>query len=98
MSRGKKRYTEDFKRSAAKLAIESEEPVLKIAQNLGVSDKSVHTWIKEYYPNHKNRSIDEIELLKMREELKQLRKDNVRLKEERDILKKAAAYFASHPE
>lgn len=95
MSRVKKRYTEEFKRSTAKLAVESGEPIIKIAHDLGVCDKSVHNWIREYYPNHKHGSANQIELIKMREELKQLRKDNTRLKEERDILKKAMAYFAS---
>lgn len=88
-----KRYTEEFKCSSAKLAADSDQPICKTAKDLGVNVNTLHGWVNKYCP-------DTIKQQKASgtsdtaEELKQLRKENARLRQERDILKKAAAYFA----
>lgn len=41
-------YTEEFKASAVKLAIESDQPVTKTAEELGVNKNTLHTWISNY--------------------------------------------------
>lgn len=84
-------YTLDFKQSSVKLALESGQPVTKTARELGININTLHSWIKKYGPEVQpspkaNLSIEE--------EVRQLRKENARLKQERDILKKATAYFA----
>ena len=84
-------YTTEFKASAVKLAIESDQPVSKTAEELGVNKNTLHTWISKYHRPQKAGGVEEEHLY---DELKRLRKDNKRLTEERDILKKAAAYFA----
>ncbi len=86
-------YTTEFRESAVKLAIESDQPVSKTAEELGVNKNTLHTWISKYHRPQKQKAglVEEEHLY---DELKRLRKENKRLMEERDILKKAAAYFA----
>ena len=86
-------YTVEFKESAVKLAIESDQPVSKTAEELGVNKNTLHTWISKYHRPQKQRA-GQVEEEHLYDELKRLRKENKRLTEERDILKKAAAYFA----
>ena len=88
----KTNYSEDFKRSSAKLAVESEQSVSQTARELGININTLRSWIIKYYPK---RPLLRQDGLSLQEELKQLKKENTRLKQERDILKKAAAYFAS---
>ena len=87
-----KRYTKEFKAEAVKQVTERCYSVLEVAQRLGVSDKSLYVWLKTMHSASGNQVTPE---------LNEIRLENVRLKaalkraeEERDILKKAAAYFA----
>ena len=87
-----KKYPAEFKERAVKLAVESDQSIAQTARDLGVNENTLHTWIGQYHrAEHQEQQVQDEPLY---EELKRLRKDNVRLKEERDILKKAAAYFA----
>jgi len=86
-------YTAEFKESAVRLAVESDQPVSKTADELGVNTNTLHTWLSKYHRPQK-RNVGKIEEEHIYDELKKLRKENKRLTEERDILKKAAAYFA----
>ena len=95
MSKQKKQnhYTAAFKESAVKLAIESDQPISQTAEELGVNKNTLHTWISKYH-NPQRQKAGQVEEEHLYDELKRLRKDIKRLTEERDILKKAAAYFA----
>lgn len=86
-------YPAEFKESSAKLAVDSKESVAQIAKNLGVHAATLQGWITKYYPKTRP-SVKSSSQSSSLEELKQLRKENARLREERNILKKAAAYFA----
>ena len=86
------KYPAEFKERAVKLAVESEQPIAQTARDLGVNENTLHTWIGKYH--RVERQEKEVHDEHLYEELKRLRKENARLKEERDILKKAAAYFA----
>jgi len=86
-------YTAEFRESAVKLAIESDQPVSKTAEELGVNKNTLQTWIGKYHRPQKQKA-GRVEEEHFYDELKRLRKENKRLTEERDILKKAAAYFA----
>lgn len=90
-------YSEDFRRSSARLAVTSEQPIKYTANDLGISDTTLHDWVKKFEPNHHKRSEQQKAELTTDEtqELKRLRKENTRLRQERDILKKATAYFAN---
>ena len=88
-----KSYTDEFKVSSAKLAVESKQSVSQTARDLGINVNTLHTWIAKYFPNrHKGEVVGHDE---KDDKIKRLMKENVRLKQEREILKKAAAYFAS---
>ena len=88
-----KNYTAEFRESAVKLAVESGKPVTETARELEVNVNTLHTWIAKYHQSKapgKTEKNDE----HIYDELKRLRKENTKLKEERAILKKAAAFFA----
>ena len=88
-----KSYTAEFKESAVKLAVESKRPVAQTARELGVSKDTLYGWVRQYHgrPQPGQEAVQSEHLY---EELKRLRREVSILKEERDILKKAAAYFA----
>jgi len=91
-----KSYSIEFKEQAVQQALTSGIPVSQTARNLEVNENTLHTWIGKYGPKRSTESDSSSE--PMYEQLKRLRKENQRLRQERDILKKAAAYFASHSE
>jgi transposase len=84
-------YPEEFRREAIELVRLNEKPLVQIAKDLGVSDMTLRNWIKRADVDAGKRqglTSDE------REELRQLRRENRTLRMEREILKKAAAFFA----
>jgi len=90
-SRKYKQYPAEFRESSAKLALESDQPISQTARELGVPPKSLYSWVKAYSDVNDNlRPIKE----PASEEIKRLKKELSKVKLERDILKKAAAYFA----
>ena len=86
------RYPPEFKREAVRLVRSSpSRSVARIARELGVSDNSLRSWIKQFEIDQEEREGLTIE---EREELRKLRKENKVLRQEREILRKAAAFFA----
>ena len=87
------RYLDEFKRDAVRLISEEQYKFKDAAQAVGVSEKSLRDWHKKFAPPPKacgdDASVDEL-----REENKRLRKQLKRAEMEREILKKATAYFA----
>jgi transposase len=86
----RQRYPEEFKIEAVKQVTEKGKPVADVAQRLGMSVHSFYAWIKLYSKPQAQRQQDDDQ----QAELRQLRSELKRVAEERDILKKAAAYFA----
>jgi transposase len=88
-------YSSQFRQDAVNLAVESDQSVAQTARDLGVNSNTLYTWISKYKPqkSSSNKTAGEEHIY---DELKRLRRENDRLKEERDILKKAAAYFAEN--
>jgi transposase len=89
-----KRYPEEFKIEAVKQVTDRGHSVAVVASRLGTTTHSLYAWIKRYGPDsaeHKATMDDQSEIRRLKKELK-------RVTEERDILKKAAVYFASQPE
>ena len=89
-----KRYPEEFKIEAVKQVVERGHSVAEVASRLGVTTHSLYAWKKKYGPEsaqHQTKSGDEAEIRRLKKELK-------RVTEERDLLKKAAVYFANQPE
>lgn len=93
---GKPRYSPEFKDEAVRQVTERGYPVKEVAARLGVSPHSLYKWAKDVRPSRNEQQADE--LLEAKREIMKLRADLRRTQEERDILKKAAAYFAREPE
>lgn len=83
-------YTAEFKEEAVRLALRSPS-ISDVADNLGIPKATLHTWVKAD-PSQKDSSKEE--LLALSTEFKALKKELNQVKEEREILKKAAVYFA----
>lgn len=85
-----KRYTEEFKIEDVKQITEHGYAVQDVAKRLGVSSHSLYLWRKKYSTGAASAGqIDD-----QQTEIKRLRAELKRVTEERDILKKATAYFA----
>jgi transposase len=86
-------YEAEFKESSVKLALESEVSIAQTARDLGVPPHTMYTWVSKYSKGigsamkHDQHIYDEV---------KQLKKELARVTQERDLLKKAAAYFAKN--
>ena len=84
-------YSEEFRSEAVRLAREPGNTMRQVARDLGVSYESVRKWVHQAEVDAGRKPGLTTEEL---EELRRLRKENLRLRQERDILKKAAAFFA----
>jgi transposase len=91
---GRRSFSEEFKLSAVKLVLEQSYTVAEASQSLGVDRSSLRSWLKQYGPAAGNGKSGK---LSMQAELRRLREENKRLLMEREILKKATAFFAKHP-
>lgn len=95
MPRSKPPYPPEFRREAVELTRSSGKPIAQVARDLGVSSQTLHTWIKQADVDAGKREGLTTE---EREELRRLRRENRTLLQEREILKKAAAFFARESE
>ena len=86
----RRRFTEEFKLEAVKQVVERGFGVRDVAARLGVSPHSLHAWINKYGIPAEQRLVADDQAAR----LKRLEAELRRVTEERDILKKAAAYFA----
>jgi transposase len=87
-------YPPEFRSEAVRLAKPADESIAQIASDLGISDQTLRNWVAQGDVDAGKRpglSSDE------RAKLRVLRKQNRRLREEREILKKAAAFFTAKP-
>lgn len=85
-------YSTEFKESSVRLAIESEQSIAHTARELGINVNTLYTWVDKYSKtingsrvHNDNRVYDDV--IRLKREL-------ARVTQERDLLKKAAAYFA----
>jgi transposase len=97
MARSRTTYTSEYKLAAVKMITEQKLSVAEVARRLDVSETLLRAWRKAVlaggdavFPGHGN-------LTPAEDELRRLRAENARLRAERDLLKKAAAYFACPP-
>ena len=95
MPRTRPPYPPEFRREAVQL-VRSGRSVKDVAESLGCSDQSLHNWIRQEQLDRHER--DDGLTSAEREELRRLRRENVRLKQEREILKRAAVFFAAETE
>ena|SRR5690554_2905908 len=91
------RFTKEFKADAVRLALSESIPTAQVARDLGIRPNALYNWVAKHRAEHADESRDAIsdnERDNERDELRRLRRENRILKEEREILKKAAAFFA----
>jgi transposase len=84
------KYPEEFRREAVELFRSSERSRAEVAKSLGISDGSLAAWVKAVEATEVPGGLDPDE----RAELERLRRENKDLRMDREILRKAAAYFA----
>ena len=89
------RFAPEFKDKAVRQVVERGHPVGEVAERLGVSAHSLYKWVKAVKPDKSEQHANE--LIEAKSEILKLRAQLRRTEEERDILKKAAAYFAREP-
>jgi len=87
----KQRYTTEFQELAVK-RISDGAPIAAVARELGIGDQTLRNWVKAAAQGKLTGAGNKVTPEQM--ELSRLRVENVRLKRENDIIKKAAAYFA----
>jgi len=87
----RRKYTDEFKDEAVKLVTEQGYRITEAARNLDIHDSVLRRWIKERSSEGGGKSP---ESCRAQAELKRLKRENERLRMEREILKKAAAFFA----
>ena len=85
-------YSKDFKLQASRLVTEQGYSLRDAAERLGTTAWSIRYWIKKF--RQTGELLPENQTQPAADELKELRKENARLRMENEILKKAAAYFA----
>ena len=90
------RYTAEFKAEAIKQVTDRGYGVVEVSKRLGISDKSLYQWLRAAKLQQDPDASKDIAALKL--EVARLNAALKRASEERDILKKAAVYFASHLE
>lgn len=87
----RKRFDKEFKLSAVKMVLEGSQSLSSVARDLGIADNTLQNWKKKYL--QENNKTTEEPVVDMAE-YKRLVRENRKLREQRDILKKAVAYFS----
>lgn len=91
-------YTEEFRKEAVKRSSQLGVTQAQVAKELGVSSQQIANWKRQFarLSDKQFNSVDGVDYSKKEsEELRKLRRENKRLQEEMEFLKKAAAYFAN---
>lgn len=91
-----KRFDKDFKISAVKMVLEGKQSLASIARDIGINTNTLQNWKQQYlkekgeaFPGKGYQTPQEAEITR-------LRKENAKLTQQRDFLKKAAAFFAAN--
>ena len=98
MSDKRKTYDNEFKLSAVKMIVEGGMSVSRISKDLGVNENSLYKWKRDYLTDQQNAFPGKGRMKPEDDELRKLKKELHIVKMERDILKKAIAFFAKEGE
>lgn len=98
MAKARKKYTKEFKLEAVRLVVEQGRSAREVARSLGVSESLLHNWKRQAleegelaFPGNGKRASSELEAENLA-----LRRELAQVKQDREILEKAAAFFAKH--
>jgi transposase len=89
----RRQYTDEFKAEAVRLVRDSARPVAPVARELGIADHLLYRWRAEQQ-QAESQGCTRQSMRAEQDELARLRRENATLKQERDFLKRAAAFFA----
>ncbi len=90
----RKRFTREFKIETVKLVTDSDSSVNEIATDLGIHPNTLYKWVRLYPEKPQEAFPGSGHVTSDAETIRQLKRENERLKMERDILKKAMAIFS----
>jgi transposase len=96
MNKKRKRpnYTKEFKQDAIKLVVEQRYSCPEVGRRLGIASSNVSRWVRQFRQDQQDISEGGVPRRELETEIRRLKKENKRLEMEREILKKAAAFFA----
>jgi transposase len=98
MARRKRRkFSEEFKQEAVRLCQKGDRSIGEVAREMDLTESALRNWVKQAEADQ-GKGPSETLTSAEKEELQRLRKENKRLREEKLILKKAAAFFAKENE
>jgi transposase len=95
--RSRRKYTDEFKREAVRLATAPGGSVAGVATDLGIDRSVISSWVRKTRQGRYEPTQGKPLKTESQGELEQLRRELARVKMERDILKKALGYFAKDP-
>jgi len=94
MTKQRKKYTREFKTEAVRLITEQHLTISQVSRDLGINSNMLARWKNELQDDSRQAFPGKANLKPEEEELRRLRRENALLHQERDILKKATAFFA----
>ncbi len=97
MGRERRSFPREFKREAVCLAESGDRPVRRVADDLGIDQSVLRRWIKQHQEDPEQSFPGKGRLKERDEEIRRLERELARVREERDILKKAVAIFSKGP-
>jgi len=93
--RQRKDFTDEFKNDAVRLVTEQGYSCNEVARRLGINHSNISRWVRLHRNEAESANQNPGSVRDLEDEVKRLRKENKRLLMEREILKKAAAFFAN---
>ena len=97
MARKRRKFSQEFKEEAVRLCKQGDRGISEVARELDLTDSALRRWVEQYEVDHGEGRRGALTTSE-REELRMLRRRVLRLEQEREILKKAAAFFAKENE
>lgn len=90
----RQKFTDEFKADTVKMVIEADYSCNETARRLGINPSNVTRWVREHRDEQEAAAAGGKTKSELDAEIRRLKKENKRLEMERDILKKATAFFA----
>lgn len=87
------KYPAEFREQAVAMVRETGKPIAQVARDLGLNESTLSNWVNRDRADRGEHPDPEVLSTSEKEELRRLRRENAQLKMEREILKKAAAFF-----
>ncbi len=88
------KYPDQFRRDALELVESSERPIAEVARSLGIAEGTLWNWVRVAREAAERGADPDALTESERDELRRLRMENVELRTDKEILRRAAAYFA----